>query len=249
MRSSVYNIVKREKSDLIKQVIIECIPPEYNKDFDTDSFDTNYKKIVENLDKSQVEAIYKSFSATTYHLINGADKSGKTTTLAALIEIYKTSDLKVLVVAKRHNILDNLLVKLVDKWTFVRIAGSNLSVHDEIKEYVKTTSSFRDSNEIEEMMEVENIYAATCLSCQNNLLTINKPFDVCIIEDATEILEPQILCAIDLSKKFIMTGDLEKYPTIENKKAKKEGFKASLFHRLAEPNDEYVSHLKCTYLE
>lgn len=89
---------------------------------------------------------------------------------------------------------------------FVWVASSVNSVNEELKEYVKTKKSFNSCEEIKQMKESVKIYAATCLSCQNEILLLNKPFDICIINEASLISEPTTLAAMNLATKNVLVG-------------------------------------------
>jgi len=70
-------------------------------------------------------------------------------------------------------------------------------------------------------------------------------FDVCIIDEASQALEPVVLGPILLANKFILIGDhYQLQPLVKSKEALEKGMGKSLFERLVETHQSSVSKLR-----
>eukprot|EP00943_MAST-04B_sp_MAST-4B-sp1_P002349 g2349.t1 len=73
-------------------------------------------------------------------------------------------------------------------------------------------------------------------------------FDVCIVDEASQITEATCLGPLHLADKFILVGDHNQLnAVVKNKNAKKEGLATSLFKRLAELHPESICQLTYQY--
>lgn len=60
----------------------------------------------------------------------------------------------------------------------------------------------------------------TCLGCGHSLLQ-KRTFDVCIVDEATQVVQSSVIAALHSSKMFVLVGDPQQLPPlIKNKKAK-----------------------------
>lgn len=74
--------------------------------------------------------------------------------------------------------------------------------------------------------------AVTCLGSAHPLIT-QKLFDVCLVDEATQIMQCTIVRPLLSAKKFILVGDPEQLPpVVKSLDAKKLGAAESLFKRL-----------------
>jgi ABC-type multidrug transport system fused ATPase/permease subunit len=245
MRSSIFRLVDEDRLEYLREIVVYNHPPSYDSNLTEDKFKEDHKSILQDLSDEQAKATYKSIKAKNFYLISGLPQSGKSTVLTSLLQIYRKTNLKVLVVSSKNNLLDELLLKAQEKdVSFVRVTNSPSQVHHMITETVRKSTGFKDSNELDEMLNNENIYASTCLGCQNALLGLIKPFDVCIVENAESISEAVVLGALVLCKKFIMAGNVSvKSDQVDTDRDN------TLFTRLIDKHQNKMAHLSCTYIE
>jgi len=60
----------------------------------------------------------------------------------------------------------------------------------------------------------------TCLGCGHPLLR-KRTFDVCIVDEATQVVQSSVIAALHSSKMFVLIGDPQQLPPlIKNTKAK-----------------------------
>ena len=119
-------------------------------------------------------------------MVLGMPGSGKTMCIVVIVRILVEMNQKVLITGFSNQEVDNVLIKLKDSGfnKFVRITNNITSAHASIRSHVKTTSDFDSMDQIRETIDSHYVYAATCLSMNNDLLTCLR-FDFCIMDEAS----------------------------------------------------------------
>ena len=74
--------------------------------------DANIERLVQNLNSDQRKAVKKALSAEDYALILGMPGTGKTTTIACLVQVLAALGMSVLLTSYTHTAVDNILLKL-----------------------------------------------------------------------------------------------------------------------------------------
>ena len=145
-----------------------------------------------------------------------------------------------------------MLLKLRDAGVdFVRI-GNEKSVHPHIRPNMpqiltQTNEKRKARSAVEQIIESAKLIGTTCLSCGGGLMQQLR-FDVCIVDEASQITEATCLGPLHLADKFILVGDHNQLTAVvRNKNAKKEGLATSLFKRLADLHPESVCQLTYQY--
>ncbi|KAF6198464.1 hypothetical protein GE061_008212 [Apolygus lucorum] len=194
--------------------------------------------IFEKLNKEQVRALLQAISADTYILIQGMPGTGKTTTMRALIQLLVRMDKRVLVSSYTHSAIDNILVGLVGKVDMMRVVNPNRA-HPKLKDVTERACLNKLTNpcheQLEKMYKSKKVVGVSCLSA-GHLWLERQTFDVCLVDEASQVTLPAVLRPIFLAKKFILVGDPKQLPPlVVNEKAKEFGLGKSLFHRLDRP--------------
>ncbi|KOX72024.1 DNA2-like helicase [Melipona quadrifasciata] len=198
---------------------------------------TKSAKIIQNLNKVQQRAILKAISANEYFLIKGMPGTGKTQTVVALVEVLHKIGRSVLITAHTNSAVDNILLKLLDKRIdFLRL-GSSFHPSLRYKSEIYATSNCRSPTSLEAMYSGKNIIGTTCYGAHHVLLG-KRTFDVCIVDESTQVWQPTVLRPLYNAKKFILVGDPDQLPPIvKNRLARKLGADESLFARLDSENN------------
>ncbi len=221
-------------SQKLRECIIEKRAPTFQTSLPKQDI-LKTKDLFKKLNQSQKAAILKAIMANDYLLIKGYPGTGKTTTIASLIAILIKLDKKVLFTSFTNSAVDNLLLKLVEKYSidFVRI-GSYDKIHADIQKYELNaqTSNLKGIKELDDFYANKQLIATTCSSIGNSVFNkIN--FDYCIIDEASQVLLTTCLGPLFSAKKFILVGDKEQLPPIiKNKDARLMGMGISLFEML-----------------
>lgn len=199
-----------------------------------------------NLNSSQKSAIFKTLAANNYVLIKGMPGTGKTATVAALIQILVLMGRSVLVTSHTHSAVDNLLLLLhKNKIDFLRL-GSKTRIHPDLwGKCDEVVSQHCDTPEqLSKLYNEVNIVGVTCLGCGHPLLR-KRTFDVCIVDEATQVVQSSVIAALHSSKMFVLIGDPQQLPPlIKNTKAKELGMDISMFERLDRPSVTAILHVQ-----
>ncbi len=231
----IYNLPETKKKLLFGQ-----LKPEFN---------TIETKKYPYLNETQNIAVNKALSAKNYFLIQGPPGTGKTSFVIKTIieEIYNNKDDKILVLAYTNRAVDEIISALKtisDSIKLIRFGSKESSQHQDV--LLSNLAENTDLNKLYLKLKQTRIFAATIASVLYNpeILTIVK-FNIAIIDEASQILEPYLINIINEIDKFILIGDEKQLPAIinldgkdtevENAKLKDIGisdFKISFFERL-----------------
>jgi DNA replication ATP-dependent helicase Dna2 len=92
-------------------------------------------------------------------------------------------------------------------------------------------------------MESKKVVACTCLGVGHAILA-RMPFDICIVDEASQIPLPVCVAVLRFADKFVLVGDDQQLPPlVRSSIAKEHGMEESLFTRLTTAHP----HAVCTY--
>jgi len=201
------------------------------------------------LNENQQIVLRSAISANDYYLIQGPPGTGKTSRmLKAIAEYYYnlslSNPLKILLCAYTNRAVDEICAALesIDPtFPYIRIAGKELTNFKE--KSLPHLSDILTLNALKDRLLKTNFYVSTVSSLHTNpeiFSLIN--FDICILDEASQVLETQIIGILAKVNKFILIGDEKQLPAIVlqnnnidahlSENLMLETFADSLFHRL-----------------
>ncbi|XP_070169589.1 DNA replication ATP-dependent helicase/nuclease DNA2 [Polyergus mexicanus] len=227
-----------ETSVRLRRIIIDRTPATFAEKLPRSVVSASVK-IISDLNENQQRAVLKALAANEYILIKGMPGTGKTQTLVALIELLQALGSSVLITAHTHSAVDNVLLKLLERnIDFLRL-GSTKQIHPLLtcksEEYALASCDSPENLEI--LYNSKQIIGVTCYGAYHALLR-RRTFDVCVVDESAQIMQPTVLRPLYSARKFILVGDPDQLPpVIRNKKAARLGGDESLFIRLDSDNN------------
>ncbi|MBE6331007.1 MAG: DNA helicase [Bacteroidales bacterium] len=181
------------------------------------------------------ELVLKAKQAQDYFLLIGPPGTGKTS--CGLVNILRETLISsekgasddpasgnILLVSYTNRAVDEICSKLQKmEVPYLRI-GSHLSCAEEYRSQllVERCQQCRNEQEIRQMIESCRIVVGTTAAVTGGSCLFNlKQFELCIVDEASQILEPQLLAILsakvdgrDAIRKFVMIGDHKQLPAV-----------------------------------
>ncbi|MBP7215527.1 MAG: ATP-dependent helicase [Candidatus Kapabacteria bacterium] len=164
------------------------------------------------------EIIQKAISANDYYLIQGPPGTGKTSIIIKNLAKYywEQTKLNVLLLAYTNRAVDEICAVLTNQENaidFIKIASKEAqNFHQYSLSYLSSIYSLQS---LKEKIEAARFFVSTISSIQTNSEIFDlKNFDVVIIDEASQVLEPQIIGVLSKIPKFIIIGDEKQLPAV-----------------------------------
>lgn len=196
----LYEFVKSEKR--VTDLVLGLSRPQ---------FDNTIEITKSGLDYVQYENVKNAVRAKDYYLIQGPPGSGKTSKV--LVEIVKNianPDNDIMVVAFTNRAVDEICEKLLN----LDIKCIRLGKGDK-PYYWSELSGHLKLDELNEVIQKNNVFVSTISTFVNSLDILKfKKFGTIIIDEASQVLEPQIIGFLKHFKKWIFIGDENQLPAV-----------------------------------
>lgn len=192
-------------------------------------------KLMSDLNMQQQKVVLRGIAAKDYMLLQGLPGTGKTQTISVLIQMLVAMGQTVLVTAHTHSAVDTVLMRLPKSLNILRL-GSSSRVAPSLVSYCEATlaAGVTTPEELAELYNSMSVVGVTCLGSSHSLLT-KKTFDVCIVDEATQVLQSTVIRPLLAARRFILVGDPEQLPpVVRSQHSRKLGMEESLFMRLKE---------------
>ncbi|KAF9434804.1 Tripartite DNA replication factor [Entomortierella beljakovae] len=208
----------------------------------------NFEHNIPDLNSDQRQAVEAVLSAKDFALILGMPGTGKTTTIAQVIQTLVEMGKSVLLSSYTHSAVDNVLLKLPAGINTVRL-GNKDKVHRDAQKFIPDFSEppLNTPEAIHNFYGRCQVVGTTCLGIGDTLFA-EKRFDYCIVDEASQITLPACLGPIRFADVFVLVGDHNQLPPlVKNPIAKKDGFDLSLFKLLSDQHPQAVTSLTQQY--
>ncbi len=170
------------------------------------------------LNRKQKETFHSATSAKNYYLIQGPPGTGKTSyMLKALVEYYyQKPDINLLLLAYTNRAIDEIcktLDRVEPKVNYIRIGAKEST---QLKENLLAELAERLTlGQLFEKIHITRVYVATVASINYNSEILElKKFDIAIVDEASQILESDLIGILSGVNKFIIIGDEKQLPAV-----------------------------------
>ncbi|XP_046574999.1 DNA replication ATP-dependent helicase/nuclease DNA2-like [Haliotis rubra] len=226
-------LTNQHSREKLRELIIDRKKPEFQLTMSKGTIE-KVKHIFKSLNKPQKAVILKILMCKDYVLIKGYPGTGKTSTIVALVRILNCLGLSVLLTSYTHSAVDNILLKLnklnVNFLRLGRLGRIHPDLHDNAAEVL--TSKITSVHELRTFYESQNIVATSCLGVNHPIFS-QRRFDVCIVDEASQVLQPACLGPLFAADRFVLVGDPKQLPpVVQSREARELGMGESLFARL-----------------
>ncbi len=182
---------------------------------------------------AQNEAVNRALNAEDFALVHGPPGTGKTYTIATLIRAFVERGDRVLLSAFTNRAVDNALEALREQGyeDIVRV-GTETGVRPDMQDLRLDKSGA--PGERAAALKSAPVVAATTATCGSRILR-EMEFDVVLVDEASQLTEPDTLAAINRGDRFVLVGDHEQLPPVVRSGGR---LSKSLFERLHETYPE-----------
>ncbi|XP_066304674.1 DNA replication ATP-dependent helicase/nuclease DNA2-like isoform X2 [Branchiostoma lanceolatum] len=191
-------------------------------------------RILKGLNQPQKQAIKKVLMARDFTLIVGMPGTGKTTSIVALVRILLACGNSVLLTSYTNSAVDNVLLKLSKfKIEYLRL-GNSSRVHPGVAPHTddQLARGLTSVAELDKLYMDKPVVATTCLGAKHALFSRRK-FDVCIVDEASQIAQPVCLGPLVHAGRFVLVGDHQQLPPlVQSGTARRMGMDESLFKKM-----------------
>lgn len=202
-----------------RDLLLGCRKPE---------FDSAFNEAIVSATDDFTRIVLKARAAQDFFLLIGPPGTGKTScALRKMVEAFYNEGKQILLLSYTNRAVDEIckmLVAITPEIDFIRI-GSELSCEEAYRPYLIENVLADCSNRriVQERLSRCRVFVGTVatLSSKTDLFHL-KRFEVALVDEATQILEPQLLGLLcirtpngtDAIGKFILIGDHKQLPSV-----------------------------------
>jgi DNA replication ATP-dependent helicase Dna2 len=191
-------------------------------------FENRSRTYIDN-NEAQNEAVNLAVNAEDFALVHGPPGTGKTYTIArtirTLVENGEASETprngggetagggnRVLLSAFTNRAVDNALEALRDQGfeDVVRV-GTKSGVREDMQDLRLEQAG--DPGERAAELQEASVVAATTATCGSRVMR-EQAFDVALVDEASQLTEPETLAAVNLADRFVLVGDHQQLPPV-----------------------------------
>ena len=194
-----------------RNLLLGLNPPSFKENFTIDQF-------FGPLTMWQQQLVTKALSSNNYYLLQGPPGTGKTSFVLREIvwQLLKNPEEKILLLAYTNRAVDEIcksLKSINPVINFSRLGNSNTTEYPEVLLSKKITG--KSINEVKQIWHNCPVYVSTVLGIQSHWeLFDHLHFTTAIVDEASQLLEPQVTGILSRVKKFILIGDEKQLPAV-----------------------------------
>ena len=160
----------------------------------------------------QNRAVNLAVNAEDCALIHGPPGTGKTYTIARLIRALVARGDRVLLTAFTNRAVDNALEALREQgFEDIQRVGTTTGIREDMLDVRLEKAG--DPQELAGSLRNAPVVAATTASCGSRVMR-EQEFDVAVVDEASQLTEPDALAALNRAERFVLVGDHEQLPPV-----------------------------------
>lgn len=207
----------------------------------------------------QRAAVERVLCAQDYALVLGMPGTGKSTTISVLVRVLVALGQSVLLCSYTHSAVDTVLAKLADDDGGIDVLriGAVHRIHPRVRRFALPERLRSANHALDETPDAAAAYdalvrgadvvAATCLATTDAAFA-RRAFDVCIVDEASQITVPTCLGPLRFADRFVMIGDHHQLaPLVRDAASARSGLQTSLFQRLCAAHPSAVVALETQF--
>ena len=161
---------------------------------------------------AQNRAVRRAIDAEDFALIHGPPGTGKTHTIARIVEALVGRGDSVLLSAFTNRAVDNALDAVRERGvTDVARVGTRHGVREDMLDVRLDQGG--EPNERAAALRDSAVVAATTSTCGSRVMR-EQSFDVALVDEASQLTEPGTLAAVSRADRFVLVGDHEQLPPV-----------------------------------
>ncbi|PWD98092.1 AAA domain-containing protein [Marinilabilia rubra] len=203
-----------------RELLLGLRPPVSGNDELREFVNVKDSTYLEESRKEQNQVLSSAWNARDYYLLVGPPGTGKTNLFLRRFvkELISETDLNVLLVSYTNRAVDEMCssVRAIVQDNMIRI-GSSLGCDRSHEDLLldRKIKNLKNRKEIRELIEDTRLFAGTLSSVlgKNELFELKK-FDIAIVDEASQILEPNIINLLGRVNRFVLIGDERQLPAV-----------------------------------
>jgi DNA replication ATP-dependent helicase Dna2 len=209
-------------SSKLRRLIVDLCEPQFRSLSEQESrglqaIETTLASRGMQLNSEQSRALRMYAEAKDYLLLLGMPGTGKTATLAAIVFAAAARNQSVLVCSHTRTAVDNVLSRLLDLGftDFVRVGQRSSAGDKRIDGHQIELCDGTSTEDLERRLESPAVVATTCLGINHAVFSRRTCFDVVLVDEASQILQPICIGPLLLaSSVFVLVGDHYQLPPL-----------------------------------
>lgn len=174
-----------------------------------------------DLTPGQAALLRRALSADDYFLLQGPPGTGKTSRLlvSLVAELVRAPERSVAVLAFTNRAVEEICDKLKKRGVaFIRLGGSGR----ETEQHLAALANGRSPAALRALLQAGQVFVSTVSSFQMRQADLFrlKNFDTLIVDEASQLIEPQLVGLLPHFQRFILIGDHHQLPAVVVQKAR-----------------------------
>ena len=176
---------------------------------------------------AQDRAVRRALAAEDLALVHGPPGTGKTYTIGRLVaELVARGD-RVLLSAFTNRAVDNAVDAVLDEGVEgVLRMGTETGVREDLRHLLLDAD---EPAAAADRLRTAPVVAATTATCGSRVMR-DQEFDTVVVDEASQLTEPDTLCAVNRADRVVLVGDHEQLPPV----VRDDSMDRSLFARLVD---------------